>query len=176
MDQPSLYDDDIVTWSEQQAAAVRALARRPDLSNALDWENVAEEIESVGRSHVRAVRGLLIQLLAHLIKRVSAPTASANPHWRREVVTFQVTALDHFERSMRQRLDVNRIWRTAVVVAEADLLPFGNELIPGLPADCPVSLDDLLSETFDADDVLHRLATATSRSQSCNLPPTGASQ
>ena len=46
MDQPSLYDDDIVTWAEQQAAAVRALASRPDLSNALDWENVAARFEN----------------------------------------------------------------------------------------------------------------------------------
>lgn len=166
MDQPSLYDDDIVTWSEQQAEAVRALARRPELSNALDWENVAEEIESVGRSHIKAVEGLLIQLLAHLLKRASAPTAAANPHWRREVSTFQVTALNRFERSMRQRLDTRRIWRAALVVAEADLLAFGNELILGLPAECPVSLDDLLTETFDADDVLHRLATTTGRSHS----------
>ena len=26
MDRPSLYDDDIVTWAEEQAAALRALA------------------------------------------------------------------------------------------------------------------------------------------------------
>lgn len=71
MDQPSLYDDDIVSWTEQQAAASRALARRPDLSKMLDWENVAEEIESVGRSQVQAVDSLLVQTLAHLLKRRS---------------------------------------------------------------------------------------------------------
>ena len=48
MDRPSLYDDDIVTWAEEQAAALRALGARTDLSNAIDWENVAEEVESVG--------------------------------------------------------------------------------------------------------------------------------
>ncbi|WP_227439667.1 DUF29 family protein [Methylobacterium sp. W2] len=71
MDQPSLYDDDIVSWTEQQAAALRVLARRPDLSKMLDWENVAEEIESVGRSQVQAVESLLVQTLAHLLKRRS---------------------------------------------------------------------------------------------------------
>ncbi len=50
MDQPTLYDDDIVTWADEQVAALRALAARSDLSNAVDWENVIEEIESVGRS------------------------------------------------------------------------------------------------------------------------------
>ena len=50
MDQPSLYDDDTVTWADQQVAALRSLATRPELSNVLDWDNVAEEIEGVGRS------------------------------------------------------------------------------------------------------------------------------
>ncbi len=53
-DQPSLYDEDVVAWAEQQAAALRALGARPDLSNALDWENVIEEVESVGLSEIRA--------------------------------------------------------------------------------------------------------------------------
>ncbi len=45
MDRPSLYDDDIVTWAEEQAAALRALAARGDLSNA-----------SIGRTSPRRSR------------------------------------------------------------------------------------------------------------------------
>ena len=37
------YDTDILEWSEEQAAALRNLGRsRPDLSNELDWDNIAE--------------------------------------------------------------------------------------------------------------------------------------
>ncbi|MBX9931832.1 MAG: DUF29 domain-containing protein [Methylobacterium sp.] len=163
MDQPSLYDDDIVTWAEQQAAAVRELARRPDLSNMLDWENVAEEIESVGRSHIRAVEGLLIQTLAHLLKRISAPLAPASMHWREEIATFQATAWNAYEPSMRQRLNWYRIWKTALTAAEAGLGAFGNQLLPGLPKACPIDPEDLLAERFDIDRALHTLAASVAR-------------
>ena len=44
----TLYDDDIVTWAEQQAAALRELAAKPELANAVDWENLIEEVETLG--------------------------------------------------------------------------------------------------------------------------------
>ena len=50
MDIASLYDDDIVSWAEQQAAALRELAAKPELSNVVDWENLIEEVETLGRS------------------------------------------------------------------------------------------------------------------------------
>ena len=46
----TLYDEDILIWSEQQAAALRSLASRRDLPNELDLANVIEEIEDAGRS------------------------------------------------------------------------------------------------------------------------------
>ena len=46
----TLYDEDILVWSEQQAAALRSLASRLDLPNELDLANVIEEIEDVGEA------------------------------------------------------------------------------------------------------------------------------
>ncbi len=40
-----LYDQDFVRWTEEQAAALR---RAKSSNQALDWENLAEEIESLG--------------------------------------------------------------------------------------------------------------------------------
>ncbi len=160
MDRPSLYDDDIVAWAEEQAAALRTLGARGELSNAVDWENVAEEIESVGRSHIRAVEGLLIQTLAHLLKRVSAPLAPSSTHWREEIVTFQTTAWSAYEPSMRQRLNWGRIWKAALTAAEAGLGAYGNALLPGLPKACPIDPADLLAEHFDVDRALRTLAAS----------------
>jgi hypothetical protein len=50
------YDTDIVRWSERQAVLLRqhaAVARAND--PALDWPNIIEEIESVGRSEGSAL-------------------------------------------------------------------------------------------------------------------------
>lgn len=161
MDQPSLYDDDIVTWAEQQAASLRELARRPELSNRLDWENVAEEIESVGRSQISAVENLLAQTFAHLIKQLSAPDASPLEHWRKEAGTFQIAAMARYEPSMRQRLNWDKIWMSARALAKLGLTLYGDTLMPNLPPQCPLSPDELLVIPFDIDAALRRIAEST---------------
>ena len=163
MDQPSLYDDDIVTWAEQQAAALRALGERGDLSNALDWENVAEEIESVGRSQIHAVQRLLTQVMAHLLKYLSAPESPALRHWRAEILAFQVSAAAHFGWSMRQRLDLDAMWARAVAMADAGLIAYGEALLPNVPRRCPLRLEDLVAEPFDADAALQTIAASLVR-------------
>ena len=45
-----LYEADILAWSENQAALLRRLATGERVNNQIDWANVVEEIESVGRS------------------------------------------------------------------------------------------------------------------------------
>src|SRR5438270_13014652 len=44
------YDTDILTWSERQAALLRRIAAGERINDEVDWPNVVEEIESVGRS------------------------------------------------------------------------------------------------------------------------------
>jgi hypothetical protein len=58
------YDTDILVWSERQGELLRRRAARELINEAdLDWPNIAEEIESVGRSQLSAVRSLLRQAL-----------------------------------------------------------------------------------------------------------------
>src|SRR5579864_234117 len=59
----SSYERDFYAWSSEQARALRT--RRPE---KLDWENLAEEIESLGRSDKRQVRSRLAVILIHLLK------------------------------------------------------------------------------------------------------------
>lgn len=58
-----LYDKDAYTWALQQADALR---RRS--ANEVDWDNVAEEIESVGKSEARELVNRYVVLLCHLLK------------------------------------------------------------------------------------------------------------
>lgn len=81
----TLYDDDILLWSEQQAELIRALGRRRGLPHALDTENVAEEIESVGRSELAAVESKIELIFLHVLKLVVEPEAPAVRHWRVEI-------------------------------------------------------------------------------------------
>ncbi len=57
------YEHDFYAWSFAQARALRE--RRPE---QLDWENLAEEIESLGRNDRNQVRSRLKVILIHLLK------------------------------------------------------------------------------------------------------------
>jgi hypothetical protein len=62
------YEGDYFAWSRDQAARIRAA--RP---KGVDWENVAEEIESLGRSDKRAIGSNLTVILVHLLKWAFQP-------------------------------------------------------------------------------------------------------
>lgn len=61
----TLYEQDFVAWCEDTAAKLR----RRDIDN-LDFENLIEEVESLGKSDRRELRNRLTVLLAHILKRM----------------------------------------------------------------------------------------------------------
>lgn len=65
----SAYDLDLHAWAHAQADALR---RRS--ANEVDWENVAEEIESLGRQTLAELTNRLEVLIVHLLKWSSQPT------------------------------------------------------------------------------------------------------
>jgi hypothetical protein len=77
-----LYDDDIVLWSERQGALLRCRATGEPVNDAeLDWPNIAEEIESMGRAEQDRLTDVLALLLAHLLKWRFQPDRRGNS-WR----------------------------------------------------------------------------------------------
>jgi hypothetical protein len=149
MGHSALYDDDILLWSEQQADVIRRLGKtRRDLPNELDVENVAEEIESVGRSELAAVESQLENILRHLMKLATDPEADSVRHWTVEAVAFHGEARRRYVPSMRQRINLDQLWSQAreLSILGADR-PDEVELI--LPKQVPFLIDGLLSERLD---------------------------
>jgi len=70
------YDTDFYQWTQQQADLLRQGAL-----SALDRENLAEEIESMGKSGQRAVESYLRNILLHLLKWQYQPERRSNS-WR----------------------------------------------------------------------------------------------
>ncbi len=140
-----LYEADILTWSEQQAVLLRRLAAGERVNDAdLDWSNLAEEIESVGRSEFAAVESLIVQALAHRMKAEAWPSAKLPlERWRMDAEVFRSQAAARFAPSMRQRIDMEKLYRRAL----RWLPPEIDGLAPQpLPKTCPVTLDELLRE------------------------------
>jgi hypothetical protein len=65
----------------------------------------------------------------------------AVPHWRSEARIARINAADAYVPSMRQKIDVADIYAKALR-AMPDTID-GQPPLP-LPAECPVTLDDLL--------------------------------
>jgi hypothetical protein len=138
-----LYDDDILAWSVQQADLLRRVAAGERVGgNSVDWANVIEEIESVGRSDLHAVESLLTQAILHLLKAQAWPDSSAVPGWRAEAALFRRQAARRFTPSMRQKLDVATLYADAVAGVPETI--DGQPPLP-FPTECGLTLDDLLT-------------------------------
>jgi hypothetical protein len=138
-----LYDADILLWSEQQAELLRRVARGERINDQVDWPNIIEEVESVGREQLHAVESLLVQALVHMLKAGAWPQSREVAHWRAEAIRFRGDAAQRFVPSMRQRLDLARLYRRALMaVPEA----IDGQARPALPTVCPMTLEELLSE------------------------------
>ena len=92
------YDEDLVLWSERQAALIRA--GRLDL---VDWQNVAEEIESLGASERRAVGHRIEILMMHLLKWQFQPVHRSRS-WRATIRTQR----GRIERLLKQSPSLRR--------------------------------------------------------------------
>src|SRR5947209_3550264 len=121
MDHDTLYEVDICTWAEQQAAALRSLASRAELPNELDLLNVIEEIEDAGISQLRSVSSFMRLILSHIILIAVDADADSVNHWIREVATFRGELMQVWQPSMRRRIDMDQIWRHAVEEASLKL-------------------------------------------------------
>jgi hypothetical protein len=83
-DLKALYEKDTVAWSENQAAALRAAARRGS-NQDLDWENLAEEIEDLGKSQRLALRSRISTIIEHLVKLDHSPARDPRHGWQQTI-------------------------------------------------------------------------------------------
>ncbi len=78
----ALYDIDLLLWSEHQAALLRRLAAGETINESLDWQNIAEEIEALGKSQARELASRIGTILEHLIKLLASPATDPRAGWR----------------------------------------------------------------------------------------------
>ena len=139
-----LYEADFVAWSERQAALIRQ--RRFD---ELDLENIAEEIEDLGKSRRDQLETRMSRLIEHLLKldvsRLYDPRRqwilSVNEHRRR------IDKLLAKNPSLRATLpDVFADeWKSGAEMARAGLDDYDRDMVPDEPS---FELSDALDPNF----------------------------
>ena len=157
----SLYDADILLWSEQQADLLRRLARGERVNDAVDWENLIEEVGDVGRSEFNSVASLLEVGLTHLLLAHGSRRPEPVAHWRSEAITALAGAARRYAPSMGQRIDLSEIWTVALAAAREKLALDGGPASPP-PYACPFAVGDLIRRPPDLDALLARLASNAS--------------
>ena len=129
-----LYCSDGYSWAMQQADALR----RRDL-DAVDWENVIEEIEAVGRRERNGWESLCARALEHMlaIEHWPAATESALRHWIREIDSFRLRMASVLDRNpgLQGRYDemYSSAWRDARRLAVYRLADYED---PERPKEC----------------------------------------
>jgi hypothetical protein len=140
------YDDDFFAWTQEQARLLRAR----DFTQ-IDIENVAEELESMGRSDRREIESRLEVLLTHLLKW-QVQTNLRSSSWSGTI------------REQRRRIGKLLRESPSLALVIGPLIPEaygeGREkaaLETGLaatffPADCPYTPEEVLDEDFLPED------------------------
>ena len=158
MGKAATYDTDIVAWADEQAALLRGVARQaPLVSNQIDWDNIAEEIETVGRSETRAVMSAIRLVFVHLVKLAALPHSQAATHWRAEILTWLGDIREDCTPAMAGKIECEALWQRAVREATMALSDDPTIGLESLPMTCPFTLTVLLDENFNANDAIATL-------------------
>jgi hypothetical protein len=128
------YREDLYTWVEEQVALLRA-----GRLDAIDAENIAEELADVGKTEYRELQSALAVLLQHLLKW------DHQPEWRSRSWANTV-------REQRRRL-LNPGLEVRLAEAVADGYADGRDRastdtsrpLAAFPADCPYGWEEIIA-------------------------------
>jgi len=137
-----LYEKDFYAWANKNAELLRA-----GRLSEVDAGNIAEELETMGRSEKRELTNRLAVLLAHLLKWVFQPELRSNS-WKYTIRGQRDDILDILEESpsLRSEIDerlVKAYEKATRLAAEQTGLEEGN-----FPANCPYSFDQAMDKDF----------------------------
>ena len=143
-----LYETDFYAWTQAQAKELRRLARlRPNA--ALDLEHLAEEIRDLGKSEKDAVFSLAQRIIEHLLLIGHSPATDQRLHWADEIDDFR----DRLQRKLsptilrRLRRERDGVFDRARRRVQRKMERHGeHQAAAALPAACPYSLDQILSD------------------------------
>jgi hypothetical protein len=137
-----LYEADILEWSERQTDLLRRVAAG-NRTGTIDWANIIEEVESVGRNELLAVKSLLVEALVHMLKASAWPNAAIAPNWESEARHLRYDAASRFSPSMLQHLDIAKLHARALRILPETI--DGQPPLP-VPQACAMTLDELLAD------------------------------
>jgi hypothetical protein len=142
------YDDDFYAWTQYQAEVLRSM---PAPDNRFDRENVAEEIEDLGKNYRDAARSQVRRILEHFLKLAYSPAGDPRYGWRGSIIDARAELDDKLSPTLRHDIlgGVGKLYATARKRVATDLQEHGEQDAAALlPAECPYTLDQILAEDW----------------------------
>lgn len=136
------YEVDYAQWCVEQAALVRE-----GKFAGLDRENLAEEIESLGRSDKREIASRMEVLIAHLLKWQFQPEARSLS-WAKSIIGARQSILEILDESPSLRQYPATTVERAYRVARVDAADETGIPVAEFPQVCPFRNDDLLNVKY----------------------------
>ncbi|WP_293119477.1 DUF29 domain-containing protein [Okeania sp. SIO1I7] len=129
----NLYETDFVQWTEEQAKALNEHNEK-----ALDWENLREEIDNLGKEKINAVHSFFKQIIIHRLKLDYTNDIRSRRNWIDEIDDFQ----DEIERRLTNTI-LNKINIEAEYErAKRKVLKMYDVSLPDI---CPYTFEDLMT-------------------------------
>jgi hypothetical protein len=141
----SLYETNPLAWSEQQVGLLRRMVAGERVNDQIDWPNIIEEIESVGRSELRAITSALRIAIQHKLLLLGWPNALRVLDWEATARNQLAETHEVFRESMRKEINLQSLYRRAILATHQQMVDEGPPATV-LPDQCPFSLDELLAE------------------------------
>ena len=136
------YEEDFYAWTVEQAR----LLRSGELTS-IDVANIAEEIESLGRSDKRAIESRLTVLLMHLLKwQIQSKMRSQS--WSGTILEQRRRIEKLLRESPSLRASVNEA--LAEAYSDAREAASNETGLPetNFPIECPFTMEQVLSRSF----------------------------
>ncbi|NEQ41284.1 MAG: DUF29 domain-containing protein [Okeania sp. SIO3I5] len=136
-----LYETEYDRWLE---ATIKLLKNRQ--LTQLDYDNLIEELEALGRNEKNAVESFLEQLIRHLLlyKYWQTEFSQNANHWEAEIVNFRTQLKRRLTTNLRHHLEAEflSIYQDALKFVKA------KTKLDSFPKECPYYLQQLLDENW----------------------------
>jgi hypothetical protein len=145
-----LYDLDYYAWTKEQAAKLRELAgARSNLP--LDLENLAEEVESLGRSDLRTCKSQIRRIIEHLLKLEYSPAVEPRFGWQDSVIEARTQIEDVLTATLRSEAEAElaQLYARARRSAARAFTQHGEqEAADAFPETCPYDFEQIIDEDW----------------------------
>ncbi|MDC9825874.1 DUF29 domain-containing protein [Devosia sp. ZB163] len=136
------YRQDLALWSAEQAALIRE-----GKLDRVDLENVAEEIESLGRSEESEIENRMAVLLAHLLKHQFQPD-KRSPSWTSTIFEQRYRIARVIRRSPSLKAYPATTLDGEYLIARRNAAAETGMPIEALPETCPYTIDQALDPDY----------------------------